>query len=78
MVMIGPCNDNTSHTHVYTVVKPVLRDHLETKKKWFSKTGDLKEVQITCNILWRQEKDNLFNAGDCLIEVITWSCCTDY
>jgi hypothetical protein len=47
MVMVGPCNGNTSHTHVYTVVKPVLRGHLETKKKWSSKTGDLlKEVHF--------------------------------
>ena len=47
MVMVGPCNGNTSHTCVYTVVKPVLRGHLETKKKWSSKTGDLlKEVHF--------------------------------
>jgi hypothetical protein len=55
---------------VYTL-KPVLRGHFGTKKKWPCNTGDLlKEVQFTWNFLWQDKKKFTFkyrwllNRGD--------------
>jgi hypothetical protein len=43
----------------YTI-KPILRSHIEAKKKWPSKTGDLeKEVQFIKNFL-RQNNERIF------------------
>ena len=57
----------------YTI-KPILRGHIEAKKKWPSKTGDLeKEVQFIRNFL-RQNNERIFlNTRDCLIEVAAWA-----
>jgi hypothetical protein len=74
------------YVFLYTV-KPALRSHFRTKKKWPDKTGDLlNEVQYIWNFLWQDKKRVTFwyrwlygqvflwqDKGDLLIQVTVWA-----